>query len=329
MSIFIGMTAKMFALAVAMVPMAIGAQTTDKYPERPIKLIVPFPPGGGTDMFGRIVAQQLTESQGWNIVVENRPGAGGNIGVDAATKAAPDGYTIVLGQTSNLAINPTLFKNLPYEPKKDLAPIVLVAASPITVAVGADSRFKSLQEITAAAREKPDSVSLGFSGNGTVAHLTGAFMQSTDNIKFIMVPYKGAANAMTDLMGNRIDIYMSSVPTLLGYIRDKKLRAVGVTSAKRIGVLPDVPTVSETPGFENFEAVSWFGLLAPAGTPAPIINKINVAVNDILKKPKVIEKLHAEGSEILGGTPEQFKQRLDHDTQLWAKVVGQANVKIN
>jgi len=154
-------------------------------------------------------------------------------------------------------------------------------------------------------------------------------MQSTGGIKFVMVPYKGAANAMTDLMGHRIDIYMSSVPTLLGYVRDKKLRAIGVTSAERVNVMPDVPTLSETPGFENFEAVSWFGLLAPAGTPTSIVEKINTAMNRILEKPDVIKKLHAEGSEVLGGTPEQFKKRLNDDTQLWAKVIEDAQVKIN
>ncbi|MDS1139433.1 tripartite tricarboxylate transporter substrate binding protein [Pusillimonas sp. SM2304] len=305
------------------------ANAADNYPQRVIKLIVPFPPGGGTDMFGRVVAEKLTNEFGWNIVVENRPGAGGNIGVDAAVKSAPNGYTIVLGQTSNLAINPTLYPNLPYDPLKDLTPIVLVAASPIVLAVGADSQYKSLADVVAASREKPESVSLGFSGNGTVSHLAGAFMQSTGDIKFMMVPYKGASFAITDLMGNRIDMYMSSVPTLLGSIQDKKLRALGVTSSKRVGVLPDVPTLGETKDFQGYEAITWFGLLAPSGTPQPIIAKINDAVNKVLDDESVVKKLEAEGSIVLGGTSEQFKQRLASDTELWAKIIRDAGVKLN
>ena len=305
------------------------ANAANDYPLRPIKLIVPFPPGGGTDMFGRVVAEKLTDKFGWNVVVENRPGAGGNIGVDAAVKSTPDGYTIVLGQTSNLAINPTLYPNLPYDPLKDLTPIVLVAASPIVLAIGADSKYKNLAEVVAASKEKPESVSLGFSGNGTVSHLAGAFMQSTAGIKFMMVPYKGAAFAMTDLMGSRIDMYMSSVPTLLGYIRDKKLRALGVTSSKRVGVLPDVPTLGEVKGFHGYEAITWFGLLAPSGTPQSVIAKVNAAVNEVLREKSVVKKLEAEGSIVLGGTSEQFKKRLASDTALWAGIIRDAGVKLN
>ena len=307
----------------------MSASAADAYPQRPIKLIVPFPPGGGTDMFGRVVAEKLTEEFGWNVVVENKPGAGGSIGVDAAVKSVPDGYTIVLGQTSNLAVNPTLYPNLSYDPLKDLQPIVLVAESPIVLAVGANSKYKSLADIVSASRETPESVSLGFSGNGTVSHLAGAFMQSAGDIKFMMVPYKGASFAMTDLIGNRIDVYMSSVPTLLGYIEDKKLRALGVTSSKRVGVLPDVPTLGESKDFDGYEAVTWFGLLAPSGTPQPIVDKINTAVNKVLQNKSVIEKLEAEGSIVLGGSPGEFRQRLESDTALWAKVIRDAGVKLN
>lgn len=316
-------------LAALLMGWAVPASAAGDYPQRPVKLIIPFPPGGGTDMFGRVVAEKLTEKFGWNVVVENKPGAGGNIGVGAAVKSAADGYTIVLGQTSNLAINPTLYQNLPYDPLKDLVPVVLVAESPIVLAVGADSKYKSLADVVAASKEKPGSVSLGFSGNGTVSHLAGAFMQSAGNIKFMMVPYKGAAFAMTDLMGNRIDMYMSSVPTLLGYIEDKKLRALGVTSSKRVGVLPDVPALGEEKGFTDYEAVTWFGLLAPRGTPEPITAKINSAVNQVLEDKAVIKKLESEGSIVLGGTPAQFKQRLESDTLLWAKIIKDAGVKLN
>ena len=288
-----------------------------------------FDPGGGTDMIGRVVADKLTQQLGWNVVVENKPGAGGSIGVTAAVKSPADGYTLVLGQTSNLAINPTLYHDLPYDPLKDLEPVALVAESPIVLVVGADSKYKSLADVVTASKEIPESVSLGFSGNGTVSHLAGAFMQSAGKVKFMMVPYKGAAFAMTDLMGSRIDMYMSSVPTLLGSIRDKKLRALGVTSSKRVGVLPDVPALGENNDFDGYEAVTWFGLLAPSGTPEPVIAKINEAVNKVLKDKSAVQKLESEGSIVLGGTPAEFKQRLESDTALWAGIIKDAGIKLN
>jgi len=308
---------------------AAPVHAADTYPDRPIRLIVPFPPGGGTDMFGRVVAEQLGAEYGWSVVVENRPGAGGNIGVQAAAQAKPDGYTIVLGQTSNLAINPTLYGNLPYSPMQDLQPIVLVADSPVVLATSADAKLGSLEDAMARARKQPGSVSFGFSGNGTVSHLAAAFLQNEGAVKFTLVPYKGAANAMTDLMADRIDVYASSVPTLLGYVRDKKLRAIGVTSRKRIAVLPDTPALAETRGLERFEAITWFGLLAPAGTPQDIVDKLNRAVNHVLASKKVIDRFAVEGSNALGGTPDAFKKRLADDTALWAQVIHDGNIKAN
>lgn len=315
--------------ALLALPAVANAQSSGTYPDRPIKLIVPFPPGGGTDMFGRVVAEQFGEYMGWSVVVENRPGAGGNIGVQAATQAKPDGYTLVLGQTSNLAINPTLFGNLAYSPLQDLQPVALVAESPVVFAVGAQSTLHTLEDIISQARTKPGSVSLGFSGTGTVSHLTAAFLQNEGKAKFTLVPYKGAANAMTDLMANRIDIYASSVPTLLGYVRDKKLRAIGVTSRQRVAVLPDTPALAETKGLEHFNAITWFGVLAPAGTPAEVVNTLNQAINRVLANPKVKERFAAEGSNALGGSAEAFKQRLVEDTSLWAKVIHDGNIRIN
>jgi tripartite-type tricarboxylate transporter receptor subunit TctC len=310
-------------------PALAAAQSSGNYPNRPIKLIVPFPPGGGTDMFGRVVAEQLGTDLGWSVVVENRPGAGGNIGVQAATQAKPDGYTLVLGQTSNLAINPTLFGNLSYSPLKDLQPVALVAESPLLFAVSAQSSLHTLQDIMSAARAKPGSISVGFSGTGTVSHLTAAFLQNEGKVKFTLVPYKGAANAMTDLMANRIDIYASSIPTLLGYVRDKKLHAIGVTSLKRVAVLPDTPAFAETDGLSHFNAITWFGILAPAGTPEEVVNTLNKAINRVLANQKVKDRFATEGSKALGGSAETFKQRLVDDTALWAKVIHDGNIRIN
>lgn len=298
----------------------VGALAQPAYPSKPIRLIVPFPPGGGTDMIARTVAQKLADQNQWNVVVDNRPGAGGNLGVDAAAKSAPDGYTLVMGQTSNLAINPSLYAKLPYDPLKDLVPVALVSSSPIVMAAPAKSPYKTFADVVAAAKAKPDGITLGFSGNGTVAHLAGELAENAAGIQLRHVPYKGAAQAMTDLVGGQIDLYMSSVPTLLGQVRNGKLRAIVLTSTKRSAQLPDTPTLEES-GYKGFEAVTWFGVLAPAGTPAAIVQQLNKAINRALEQPDVAEKLRSEGGEVLGGSPEKFSNLLRTDVPRWAQIV--------
>ncbi|WP_028602034.1 Bug family tripartite tricarboxylate transporter substrate binding protein [Ottowia thiooxydans] len=315
------------AITASAFPMA-AATAQSAYPAKPIRLVVPFPPGGGTDMVARSVVQKLTEQTKWNVIVDNRPGAGGNLGVDAAAKAEPDGYTLVMGQTSNLAINPTLYKKLPYDPLKNLAPVVLVSSSPIVMAAPANSKFNSFADVVAAAKANPDGITLGYSGNGTVAHLSSELAQNAAGIKLRHVPYKGAAQAMTDLVGGQIDLYMSSVPTLLGQVRNGKLKIIAITSAKRSAQLPDVPTLAES-GYKNSEAVTWFGILAPAGTPAPIVAQLNKAINQVLQQPDVAEKLRSEGGEVLGGTPEQFSTLLRTEIPRWAKIVKDSGASLD
>ncbi|MEH3087934.1 MAG: tripartite tricarboxylate transporter substrate binding protein [Xylophilus ampelinus] len=298
------------------------------YPAKPIRLVVPFPPGGGTDLIARTVAQRLTETLKWTIVIDNRPGAGGNLGVDSVAKAPADGYTLVLGQTSNLAINPTLYPKLPYNPLKDLAPVVLLSSSPIVVAVSVNSPYKTFADVVAAAKKKPNTITMGYSGNGTVAHLASEMAQKTAGIELQHVPYKGAAQAMTDLVSGQIDMYMSSVPTLLGQVRNQKLRALAVTSAKRSGELPDTPTLAES-GYKDFDAVTWFGILAPAGTPAGIVKTLNAEINKALRDPAVASKLKSDGGDVLGGTPEQFASLLKTDTQRWGKIVKESGATID
>ena len=297
-----------------------AAQAQTAYPAKAIRLIVPFPPGGGTDMIARAVAQKMADQNKWSVIVDNRPGAGGNLGVDAVAKADPDGYTLVMGQTSNLTINPTLYKKLPYDPLKDLAPVALVSSSPIVMAVPVNSRFKNFADVVAASKGKPEALTLGYSGNGTVAHLAGELAENAAGIQLRHIPYKGAAQAMTDLMGGQIDLYMSSVPTLLGHVRNGKLKVIAITSAKRSAQLPDVPTLAES-GYKGFEAVTWFGVLAPANTPAHIVAQLNKAINQALKQPDVADKLQSEGGEILGGTPEQFSTLMRAEVPRWAKIV--------
>ncbi len=319
--------AALLGLTAAAAPLA-SAMAQAAFPAKPIRLIVPFPPGGGTDMIARTVAQKVADTNKWNIVVDNRPGAGGNLGVDAAAKATPDGYTLVMGQTSNLAINPSLYAKLPYNPLKDLAPVVLVSSAPIVMAAPANTPYKTFPELVTAAKAKPDGITLGYSGNGTVAHLAGTLATKAAGIDLRNVPYKGAAQAMTDLVGGNIDLYMSAVPTLIGQVRNGKLRPVVVTSLKRSSQLPDTPTLDEL-GYKGFDAVSWFGVLAPVGTPDAIVQQLNKAINAALQQPDVIEKLRTEGGDVLGGSSEKFKELLRAEVPRWAKIVKDSGASLD
>ncbi len=324
-------TTKRLALSVLLSTLAIASGSSiaqTDYPNKPIRLIVPFPAGGGTDIYARLIANKLTERLKWVVVVDNKPGAGGNIGVDAAAKSPPDGYTIVIGQTSNLTISPTLYKKLPYDPQKDLTPIVLVADSALALVVPAASPYKTVKEIVSAAKQKPEDISLGFPGNGTVAHLTSVMFQSASGAKFQNVPYKGAAQALTDLMGSSIESYLASATTVIGHVKGGKLRALAVTGKNRIESLPGVPTIEES-GYPGFDAVTWFGLLAPAGTPAAVVDRINTEVNKILVLPEVKEKIAAEGGGPIGGTPQEFARLLTTETPKWARLVKESGAKID
>jgi tripartite-type tricarboxylate transporter receptor subunit TctC len=305
-----------------------GPAAAQTYPAKPIHLIVPFPPGGGTDLFSRTIASGLAETLKWTIVVDNKPGAGGNLGVDAAAKSPADGYTMVMGQTSDLAVNPTLYRKLPYDPVKDLAPVVLVASAPIILVTAGSSPFRSLGDVVAAAKQKPARLTLATPGNGTVAHLTGVMLQRAAGIELVHVPYKGAAQALPDLIGGQVDLYSSSVSSVIGQINGGKVRAIAVASAKRSPALPAVPTVAES-GYPGFDADSWYGLLMPAGTPPAIVQRVNAEVNKVLAIPKVRERIGAEGGEALGGTPERFSALLKADLAKWGNAVRQSGAKVD
>jgi tripartite-type tricarboxylate transporter receptor subunit TctC len=304
------------------------AARAEDWPSRPIRMYVPFPPGGGTDIISRVIAQKIGETLGQPVVIENKPGAGGGIGVDLAAKSAPDGYTIVMGQTSNLAINPALYPNLPYDPLKDLVPVALVADAPLVLVVPAGSKFDTIAGIVAAAKDKPGDLTFATAGNGTVAHLVGEQMQLSIGIKIQHIPYKGASPALTDLMGGRVDMYMSSVPSSIGQIKAGKIRPVAVTSAKRSPSLPDVPTISES-GHPGFDATTWFGILAPAGTPQAVVDRLNKAINAGLKEEVVREKIAFEGGVPLGGTAAEFAALLKVDIPRWGAIVRASGAKID
>jgi tripartite-type tricarboxylate transporter receptor subunit TctC len=312
--------------ALALAAFAATAFAQD-YPNKPIKIIVPFPPAGGTDILARTVAQKVADANKWNVVVENKPGAGGNIGVDTVAKAPADGYTLVMGQTSNLAINPTLFKSLPYDSQKDLAPVALVGQGPVALVVKADSKYKTLADLINAARANPGSVTMATPGNGTVAHLSGVRLMNASGAKFQHIPYKGAGAAIPDILGGNVDFFLSSVPTLAGQIASGNMRALAVTSLKRSPVLPNVPTIAET--YKGFDAVTWFGILAPAGTPKAVIAKWNEEINKALKDPAVKKAIEKEGGDIIGGTPEEFAALIKSEIASWAPVVKESGAKVD
>ncbi|MGZ5067475.1 MAG: Bug family tripartite tricarboxylate transporter substrate binding protein [Usitatibacter sp.] len=314
-------------LAIACLAAIASTAAAQDYPTKPIKLVVPFPPAGGTDIMARFVAQKLAENTKWNVVVDNRPGAGGNIGVDAVAKSPPDGYTLVMGQTSNLAINATLFKNLPYDPVKDLAPVVLVGSGPIAIAVRKESPFKTLADLVAAAKAKPGAISMATPGNGTVAHLSGVRLMQATGAKFEHIPYKGASGAIPDLLGGNVDFYLSSVPSVQSQVSAGKLRLLATTGAKRSPIFPKVPTVAET--YPGFQAVTWFGILAPAGTPKPVLARLNAEINKVLKDPGVRKSIETEGGEVLGGTAEEFAAYIKSELAMWAGLVRQSGAQVD
>ncbi|AHG62135.1 Bug family tripartite tricarboxylate transporter substrate binding protein [Advenella mimigardefordensis] len=318
-----------FKRAVVLFAVTISATAfaQDNYPNKPIRLVVPFPPGGGTDIIARDVANKVSTTLGWDFVVENKPGSGGNLGVDAAAKARPDGYTLALGQTSNLSVNPTLYSNLPYDSVKGLTAISLVASAPLVLVVASDSPMKTWEDVVKTAKAQPGKLNFASPGNGTVAHLTSELLQKTADIKFTHIPYKGAAQAVTDLIGGRVDLYASSVPTLLGSIKNGKLRAIAVTSKERVADMPDVPTVAES-GYKGFESTTWFGFVGPAGIPKPIVEKLNAEINKSLASDDLKVKLREQGAQVLGGSPEQFSALIKEEIDRWATIIKDSGTKI-
>ncbi|MFM2346467.1 MAG: hypothetical protein RL654_1220 [Pseudomonadota bacterium] len=310
--------------ASALVPSAFA----QAWPTKPIRLVVPFPPGGGTDSIAREVSQKVAAATGWTFVIDNRSGAGGNLGVDAVAKSAPDGHTLVLGQTSNLAINPTLYAKMPYDPQKDLAPVVVLAQSALVMVTGTSTPYKSVADVVAAAKARPGQLNFASPGNGTVAHLTSELFQKAAGIDTQHVPYKGAAQALTDVISGNVELYMASVPTLIGQIRNGKLRALAVSSAKRVDDLPSVATINES-GYKGFDAVTWFGLLAPAGTPKDVVVRLNAEFNKALQNPELRRRLGDEGADAVGGSPEQFAALIRDEIPRWGRVVRESGARID
>ena len=298
------------------------------YPSKPIRFIVPFPPGGGTDTISRALTQQIGKAQGWTFAVENRPGAGGNLGADLAAKAPPDGYTLVLGQTSNLSINPSLYARMPFDPVADLAPVSLVASVPLVIVSNGKGAIRSIADLVRLAKASPGKLSFASPGNGTVGHLAGVLLLRNAGLDVLHVPYKGAGPALTDLLGGQVDLYLSTPAAASGHVKSGALHAIAVTSAQRERALPQVPTIAEA-GYPAATTQSWYGVLAPARTPAAIIELWNGAIQKALAVPEVREALTREGGEVLGGTPAQFSALIRADQEKWGRVVREAGVKLD
>ena len=313
------------ALATAFPALALAQ---GEWPQRPVRLVVPFPPGGGTDATSRLVAERLNLAMGWTMVIDNKPGAGGNIGLDAVAKAAPDGYTIGMGQAANLAINPSLYAKMPFDALKDFTPIASVALQPVVLTVRRDSPFKNLQDFIKAAKARPGTYGIAQAGNGTVGHLAGEMLARRAGIEVLQVPYKGANTARTNLMGGQVDLYYGNTVSVMSQLATGKIRALAVTSAQRVPSLPDVPTVAEQ-GYPGFEASTWLGLVGPANLPAPIAERIADATMKLLATKEVKEKLAQEGSMATPANGAQFGEWIRSEHAKWGKLIREGKFQIN
>jgi tripartite-type tricarboxylate transporter receptor subunit TctC len=305
-----------------------GTATAQDYPSRPVKIVVPFPAGGSNDIIARILAQKLNERTGQPFLIENRGGAGGNIGSDAVATSEADGYTLLLTAPPPLTINAALYKNLPYDPAKAFAPISLVASVPIVLAVHPSVEANNVGELIALAKAKPGTLNFGSSGNGSTNHLAGELLKSMTGINIVHLPYRGAAPAMNDLIAGHIPMMFDNIPAVLPQVQGKAIKAIAVAGAKRAAALPDVPTVAES-GVPGFEASAWFGLVAPAKTPAPVLAKLASEVEAILKMPDVQKRFTELGAEPGSISGAAFGRFLAEETTKWTKIIQSSGATVN
>lgn len=297
------------------------------YPEKTIRIIVPYSPGGTADMLARTMGQKMAESLGQQVIIDNRPGAGGNIGADLAAKAAPDGYTMLMGTVATHAINPNLYPKMPYDAAKDFAPIVLVATLPNLLVVNPSVPARNVKELIALAKAKPGELAFASAGNGTSQHLSGELFKKMTGVDMTHVPYKGSAPAVTDLVGGQVQLMFDNIPSSLPQVRAGKLRALAVTGPRRSPVLPDLPTVSEA-GLTGFSMTSWFALFAPAGTPAKILLRLNKAAGRAIASKELRQQWMAQGIEPAGGTSEQLDAFRRIEAPKWEKIVRDSGARV-
>jgi tripartite-type tricarboxylate transporter receptor subunit TctC len=317
------------ALLAHAVPYALAASVAgaDEYPSRTITLVVPFPAGGGNDAMARLMAERLGAELGRTVVVDNRGGAGGIVGTRSVAKAAPDGYTLMLGHTGSVGINPTLYAHAGFSPRKDFTPIGLIASMPLALLANPSVPARSVAELIALAKKDPGKIAIGSSSKGTGSHMCAELFMHEADAKMNLVPYRGTSLVLSDLIAGHVQVTFNVIPQAIGNIKSGALRALAVTTPTRTALLPDVPTIAES-GLPGFEAVLYYGLLAPAGTPRPIIDKINAAMRTSLQNPAVRERIAADGADPIASTPEEYGAIIDRDEAKWGALIKALNLKI-
>jgi tripartite-type tricarboxylate transporter receptor subunit TctC len=318
-----------FCAVLALAGLAVPATgTAQGYPVRPVKLVVPFPPGGPLDATGRLIAQKLTEAWGQSVVVENKPGAGGNIGADLVAKSTPDGYTILLGALSTHAVNPSLYANMPYDAVKDFVPITLLATTPNVLVVNPSLPVNSVKELVAYAKANPGKLSFGSGSNGSAGHLAGELFKVDTGTDIVHIPYKGGAPATQALLAGDVQFMFDNLANATPQVKAGKVKALAVTTAERSKLAPDLPTMAEA-GLPGFDISTWYGLMAPAGTPKDVIAKWNAEVTRILSSPEVRDRLAAQGAEAAPTTPEQFAAFIQREIAKYARIVKASGAKVD
>ncbi|MBK6388372.1 MAG: tripartite tricarboxylate transporter substrate binding protein [Rhodoferax sp.] len=302
------------------------AQSLANYPAKPIRLVVPFTPGGSTDILARAIGLELTKAWGQPVVIENVPGAGGSIGADKVAKAPADGYTLLMGHIGTLAVNPSLYPNLPYDPVKNFAPVAWVARVPNVLVVHPSVKATTVQELVALAKSKPGQLNYGSGGNGSAANLATEYFKMQTGTSLLHIPYRGTAPAVTDLVGGQIQVLFTGAPAVMGQIKSGQVRALAVSSPKRMDALPDLPTVADA-GYKNFEADQWYGVVAPTGTPKDIVAKLNSQINQSLNSAELKTRLNNEGAVATPNTPEVFGSLIQSEIARWKPVIQSGRVK--
>ncbi len=309
----------------ALITLAAAAANAQDYPARPVRLVVPYAPGGPVDIVARITAQKLSEALGQQVIVDNRAGAGGNIAVESVARAAPDGYTLLMGANGTNAINPSLYKKLSVDPEKDLAPVSMVATSAMILVVHPSLPVAGVKQLVALARAKPGAITYASSGSGSTAHLSSELFKSMAKIDLLHVPYKGAGPALTDLVAGQVQTMITAVSSTLPYVKAGRLKALAVSSEKRLALLPELPTIAEQ--LPGYEVTTWYGVFAPTGTQRPVIDKLNQTLVRVLVTPDAQARLAAVGADAHTNAPEQFAQAVRKERAKWAKIIRESGAR--
>ncbi len=320
------MTTRKSLIVLALAALAMPALAAETFPSRPIRVVVPYAPGGNVDISARIIAPPLGETLGQTVVVDNRPGAGGNLGASLVAKATPDGYTLLVGSSGPLSVNPVIFKNLPYDSLKDFAPISTVQAVPLVMLASPKAGYTSVADVVKAAKLRPGKVTMASAGAGTTNHFAIELFAQMAGVKVLHVPYKGSGPALSELLGGQVETMVDQLAASIGYVKDGRLKVLAVTTPQRAAALPNVPTLDEL-GYKGYNAATLLGILAPAGTPKPVVAKLNAAMRKVMENPAVAERFRGLGANPGASSPEEFSTRIRNELQQWQVLVKKLNLK--